>query len=240
MKTKSIIITAVITLIITTNVFTQQMYMATSADGPVLFLDELAVVLKEKNKAVTIDFAGPATSRKEEYRKLDLLKGDKVLMVNGKKVTSMDDVKKIYENMKNGEIIKMGLSRNDQMMMAAFKKGDVEQSHGGRQISTKITGDPKNMFPVMELGFIVQFINDKLVVSNMLPMKPKLISNAGVKEGDEITKINGNAVKTIERFKTQYSKIKTGEDFEITFNQNGKEIKAAGKKPEQKGKMIIK
>ncbi len=240
MKTKSIVLTAVITLMLTANIFGQQMYMATSADGPVMFLDELAIVLKEKNKTVTIDFAGPAASRKEEYRKLDLQKGDKILMVNGKKLSSVDDAKKIYENMKTGEIFKMGLSRDNQMMMASFKKGDVERSHGGKQITTKLTGDPKNMLPVMELGFILQQKSEKLVVTNILPVAPKFIINSGVKEGDEVIKINGNTVYSIERFKLQYSKIKTEDDFEIIFKQKGKELKAAGKKPEQKGKMIIK
>lgn len=240
MKRKSLIIGMLITLSFIVKLCPQQMYMASSADGPILFIDELGIVLKEKKKTVEIDFAAPSSKRKEEYRKIDLQKGDKILMANGKKITSMEDLKKLYENMKDGEQFKMGLSRNDQMFMVSFKKGDADKSGGGHTMTQKITVDPKNMAPVMELGFIAMMKKDKITVSNMLPAPPKFIADAKIKEGDEIIKVNGAAVNSIDQFKAKYEKVKAGENLELTFLQGGKEIKASGKKPEAKGKMIIK
>ena len=240
MKLKALIFSILCLLVLPGSSFSQQMYMATSQDGPVLFLDEMGVILKEINKSIVVDFASPASSRKEEYRKYDIQKGDKVLMVNGKKAAKMDDVQKIYEGLKKGEEFKMGMSRDEKMSMVAFKKGDAEKGHGGHAMTTKITGDPKNMLPVMELGFILQLKKDKLVVTNMLPTMPQFLTKANLKEGDQVVKLNGSAVNTIDQFKKGIEKIKTGENIELTFMQNGKEIKASGKKPETKGKVIVK
>jgi PDZ domain-containing secreted protein len=171
---------------------------------------------------------------------VDLKKGDKILMVNGKKIKTAKEVTTIYEALKTGEEFKMGISRDDKMQMVSFKKGDAKVKGVMHQEAIKMDGKSRNIFPTLELGFILEGKKDKLNIMKIMPGAPDFITKAKIAEGDQLIKVNKKPVKTVEQFTEEFAEIKTGQEMEITFLKNGKEITVSGKKPKSQGKVIIK
>ena len=96
----------------------------TTAGENVLFLQELAVLISEKDGMVKIETVLPISARPEEYKDLDIKEDDEILMVNTKRIKSVDDFNKIHEELEIEETIKMGIRRGEEMFIVEFKKID--------------------------------------------------------------------------------------------------------------------
>ena len=93
-------------------------------EGDVFLLMELGVILTAKDNSVLVDRIMPVDMRPKENRKIEIKKSDEILMVNRKRVKSIEDFKAIYESASAGDEIKLGLKRESEMMLVAFKKAD--------------------------------------------------------------------------------------------------------------------
>lgn len=240
MKLKQLFILTLACILYSSEIIPQTVQMFSSKDGNIAMLSEIGAVLREKSGWVEVEMMPPARGEKEGDKNVDLKKGDKILMVNGKKIKTAKDVTTIYEALKTGEEFKMGISRDDKMHMVSFKKGDAKVKGAIHQETIKMDGKSGNIFPTLELGFILEGKKDKLNIMKMMPGAPEFITKAKIAEGDELIKINKKSVKSIGQFTKEFTGVITGEELEITFLKNGKEITVSGKKPKSKGKVIIK
>lgn len=104
-------------------------------------IDEIKGFALFENNKVIIGAIPPADQREKQYRNVDLQKDDEVVFVNGKKIKSISDFKKYYNEIKTGAEVKFGIRRNSQSMIITFTK--AEPSKGNKKIMT-ITTDGKS------------------------------------------------------------------------------------------------
>ena len=78
-------------------------------DGQTLILLGALVVGKGGELQVLVTM--PGEHRLKVYRDVDLQEGDRIMMVNGSKATSIDDLKEALAVLKVGDEIKLGIKR---------------------------------------------------------------------------------------------------------------------------------
>ena len=86
------------------SVHAQKMVRRSIEDGQgVHILQEVAAVLMSEEKGVKIDMLLPESVRPKGYDDLDIQQGDRILMVNRKRVKSVEEFQSIYEALQPGE-----------------------------------------------------------------------------------------------------------------------------------------
>ena len=95
-----------------------------NTDGKMKFLMGTGLILKEKEKLVKIDKVIPEMV--EELGKVDVKEGDAVVAVNGKKIKSLAQFTKIYDEIKVGEKVQLVTIREKKQINVKFKKPETE------------------------------------------------------------------------------------------------------------------
>ncbi len=101
---------------------------------------EAKAIINLENKKLIISMMLPGGNDGEQ--KVDLQKGDEILYINGKKVTEIAELRKLYEDVKAGGEVKLGVNRKENKFFVTFKKQD--SSAGGSKI-IRMGGDGKGM-----------------------------------------------------------------------------------------------
>ena len=233
-----------------------QMVMKTSADGAdgIHMIEELGVILSEKDEKISVLMVMPEDSRPEGYKNIDIKKADEILMINKKRVKSLKSFEEIYNSMDIDELVKMGISRDGELMIVEFKKIDPERLPKGRKMMFKTAsigegeggvttksfafssdeGMMEGVEPLMGTGLMVGESDKKVIVKMIMEEQ-----GFGIKKGDEIISINGQKVKSVAQLVEEYRKIKTGEKVELGYKSDGKELTASFEKSEAKGGMRV-
>ena len=175
-----------------------------------------AVLLREIGTMVTLE----AESKKLKVRVLpiqggpevDVKDGDEVGMANGKRVGTIVQLRKLYDDAKEGEEFKLGLRREGRAHIVAFERKEDSGMEGGGHmvIRSGPGGENEDIFPA--LGFGIATSDGKTTVNIMMPNAPKEMS-----DGDEVVSINGTAVKTSADFSRQLDATTVGDDLSMTF-----------------------
>ncbi len=215
--------------------------MADDNDG-LFHLPELQVIISSSNDTVSVNMVLPKHIRGKEYKKITIEEGDKILMVNAKRVAHVDVLKKIYEDTKIGDSIKFGIKRNGELHIVNFKKADPESLPKSR-IKLMDGGpggaDVDKIFPLMGTGLILNEADGKVVVQDKIHGMG-ILSEQDILKDDIITAINGNKVKTIGQFTKVYKGLHADTSIELSYLRNGHELKLSFKKPETQGRMMLK
>ena len=93
---------------------------------------EIGAVVTIEGKKLIVENVLPKEMRSEENKNADIQKGDEVLYINSKKVTDVKELRKIYEEVKAGAEVKLGIDRKGNKFFVTFKKGDAAK--GERKI----------------------------------------------------------------------------------------------------------
>ena len=93
---------------------------------------EIGAVVTMEGKKLMVENVLPKEMRSEENKKADIQKGDELLYINSKKVTDVKELRKIYEDVKTGSEVKLGIDRKGNKFFVTFKKGDAQK--GERKI----------------------------------------------------------------------------------------------------------
>lgn len=229
-------------------------------EGEVFFLNELAAIVTDEDGTIKVEHAMPGDQRPDGYRDLDLKQGDEILMVNAKRVKKAKDLENIYNEVKVGETIKLGIRRGEEMFILEFNKIDPEKlpkrklmirkAEPGEDESgadTKVTTrrikienpDGKVKF-LMGTGIIIKETENQVEIEKLIPEINEELGDLDLKEGDIILSVNGEKVKTLKQFTDIYDKIKVGDDVQITTARGDEQINLKFKKPEEKGRILIK
>lgn len=226
----------------------------------VMFLQELGALIIQDGETISFDFVAPTDNRSEEYRSVDIESGDIIMMVNGKRVKSMKDLKTQYEDAVIGEDIKFGIKRDKKMMIVAFQKADPENapkqqmmmvtmdddgegtvsttSESGTQVIKMEAGSPGNI-TLLDLGLLLGEDDDKLIVTNILPHASKILGDVEVSEGDIIKSIQGKSVTSLDKFAELYESIPVGESVSLIFLHDSKEVSVSFTRPDTQKNMMI-
>jgi C-terminal processing protease CtpA/Prc len=180
-------------------------------------MDEDAFMLKEIGAVFLLDDGAfkvvsvmPAEQRPASYKDVDLQQDDVILMANGKRVTKPKELQTIYDSLKVGEILKIGLKRKDEMRLVSLKKADPKDLP---QLQMKILqgGGDDNVGTFPAVGVVMKMKGKDLVIVELLPGETA-IRNLDVKVGDVLEEINGKRCTSLQEYGDAYDAIVVGEN----------------------------
>jgi len=208
--------------------------MQFNAENSVI-LRELGAVITEEDKKVVVKFIPPKDRRPKEIAGEDIEAGDEVGMANGKRVTRISELRKMYDEAPVGSEFKLGVRRDGQPRIVTFAKKDPKETmQGGMMI---VGGDGKaggaRFFPALGIG--LEQREKKVIIGKTLPNVL-----AGLKEGDQIETLNGKSVSNVDDFEKELDATKVGAELKFGLVRDGKRTDYSVPRPEPRGQMLIK
>ncbi|NUM77315.1 hypothetical protein HUU40_23400 [candidate division KSB1 bacterium] len=226
--------------------------------GSVFNLPELGAVIIGGEKEVKVEAVLPAEHRPKAYKDIDLQNGDLIVMMNAKRVNSAKEVEEIYNGLKVGEEVKLGIKRKEERFIASFAKADPKDlpqrmmmvmdsdNAGGQAGATRrimmggreFTGD---VAPLPGLSIIAgSKAGGEVRVLDLMPNASQAIGSADIKRDDVILALNGEKIKSAVQLGELYEKIAVGAKLELHYRRGEKSMTASLIKPEAPAGMIRK
>lgn len=226
--------------------------------GGVFNLPELGAVIIGGEKEIKVEAVMPAEHRLKAYKDIDLQSGDLILMMNAKRVKSAKEIEEIYNGLKAGEEVKLGIKRKEERFITSFAKADpkalpqrmmmvMDSDNAGGQAGTtrrimmggqEFSGD---VAPLPGLGIIAGSKDGGEVrVLDLMPNASQTLGSADIKKDDVILALNGEKIKSAVQLGELYEKIAVGTKFELNYRRGGKSMTASLIKPEAPAGMIRK
>jgi C-terminal processing protease CtpA/Prc len=174
-----------------------------------------AYIIRDKDN-FKVQFVAPESVRLPAYKNVDLKKDDILMMVNGKAVKNLNDLKETYEKLKPGHDFKLEVKRGAKMILVNIKKADPKDLPQRKNVKL----DDKRMENKVLLegyGILIGKINEKPMIEKLFHEDNELVKKAGLQGGDLLTNINGQAIKTFNQFKIAYEIITPGQEVRIKF-----------------------
>jgi S1-C subfamily serine protease len=177
----------------------------------------------------------PPDQRAEAYKSLDIQVGDIIKMVNGKSLTSVKSLKEIYEKASPGDIIKLGIIRNQKPILVKFTKANPDDLPG--KMEMKIIGGPDGSAPspLLDAGLVLTVKGDQIIIADIIEEIHFDFSGYAPQDGDVITELNGQKLKSMEMLNKSYEAIKPGEAVNLTLLHNGQKQQTSFVKPIEPG-----
>jgi len=209
-------------------------------EGDLFDLPELASLITLQKGKIVVDNVFEKNMRPKEYESVDIQQGDVILMVNGKKVKTIQDLKDAYSSAAVGSAVKFGVERNGQMTIVSFHKADPDKLPKRKIMINGGGDDGHDIMIVPGTGLLVGSKGKEVTVDDILADLPSSLKDADVKKGDIITAINDTKVKSFKDFSEAYEKITIGDKVTFHTSRNGKEVSFSFKKAEPGRQRIIK
>jgi len=226
-------------------------------EGPPYNLAELGAIIVQREGALEVLFVGPPEKRPKAYRDVDLEAGDKIVMVNGKKMTSVKDLEATIEVLAVGDEVKFGLKRGKDMRMVAFAKADpdelpqtkmmmkhvsVGEDGARKEMNFSTDGEGEQLSILMGGGMLVKIEQGKLVIAHLLPDAEEILGEADVQKGDLVIKLQGKNVSELDELDDEWRMIETGDEVTLVLSRGGEEFQITFMKAdvEAPGMMMIK
>lgn len=220
-----------------------------SADD-VMFLPGVGAVVTSDGKRLKIDFIAPAENRDPAFKEVDLQEGDILMMVNGKRMKTIEQLRELFEALEVGAEIKLGLKRDKGMVMTSMTKADASQMGGmvmqitqdveegpdggpGKMITKTMSfgGGDNAVVPLMGLGIMLTDSDDNLIVGPKMQIQGMKVPETDLQPDDIVLSINDQAVKSAEQFSPIYDAIATGEQVSLKIKRGEKTLTVTFAKP---------
>jgi S1-C subfamily serine protease len=200
-------------------------------------IGELGALITPEGNALTVRFVSPPANRKEPYKAVDLREGDAVLMVNGKRVRSIADLKVAYEAVAVGSEVKLGLERGKEMMLVDFPKADPKDLPKMKVMVRRAGDDGGEFFPAV--GVALAERGKKVVVREILPIETSAVHSLDVKAGDAILSLNGWTVTSLKAYTEKFDAIPVGGKVEWKTERDGRQLTVSFLRPKPIGNVMI-
>ncbi len=207
------------------------------APGDAFPIPETGALVVKDGADLRVQFVPPPGNRPEKYRSVDLQEGDLILLVNGKRVRNVEDLKKAHAATPVGEQFKLGIQRGQEMMMVSFEKGDPKDLPKMNMRIMTSGGDGTEVLPAV--GVVLVEKKKSVIVDKLLPVETSAVKGLDVKEGDAIVAVNGTEVTSLKEFVRIYDDIAVGEEVDWKIRRSGKDIAVSFAKPKPMGKVIM-
>ena len=186
-------------------------------------LPELASIITLRDGKLLVDNVLEKRMRPKEYESVDIQEGDAIMMVNGKRVKSLQDLKDAYASVAVGSPVKFGVERDKEMTIISFDKADPEKLPKRRIIMNKGDGGGggRDLMIVPGAGLLVGSKGKEVTVEDILDDGSSALKGADVKKGDMITAVNATKVTSFREFSDAFKKINVGE--KVTFHTSRKD-----------------
>jgi S1-C subfamily serine protease len=217
-------------------------------------MGELGAVIAKDSSGIHVLFIGPSESRPKTYQTVDLQAQDEILMMNGKKLTSIEDLEKGYEAAAIGSTLQFGVKRGGQLMVVSFPKADpkdlpkrqmmIMNDDGKGAKNFKMNGKDLKMAPGIDevdhiLGVLVGVKDKKVVIAAVMPFAMEDPNLKNLTSGDEVLSVGGKPVTSTAQIISAYEEAKVGDKFSFRVMHGGKETEVSVTKQEDTGVKII-
>jgi S1-C subfamily serine protease len=201
-----------------------------------LMVPELAAVILAQDKEIVIDHIMEPEMRLKGHETTEAKEGDKVLMADGKRLTSIKELRALYEKAAPGATVKLGIRRGEEMVMASFVKADPKDLPKGRMmISTG--GDDKDLMVVGGAGLFLTMKGKEIVVDKII--SEDLPKGADAHEGDVVTAVNGTSVKNLDELRANLGKAAAGSEVSLTLKRGSATSSVKYTKPKDEGRVVV-
>lgn len=229
-----------------------------SNDGGMVFLSELGAVITESDDGLLVEMVLPVEQRDSEYQDVDLQQNDLVLMLNGKRMKSIQILQDGYEALSTGEMAKLGIKRDGQMMIVSFPKSEtdpekkprmmvmtmeVDDSAGGAEPRIELTtpdGKTTASAALVDLGVMLDDQEGDPTIIAVLPNLVAALSETEIEVGDIIRSLQGEEVASGAELSDRYESVAVGDTVRLLVDRDGAEVEISFIKPEPQRGMIIK
>ncbi len=246
-------IAAICTMALAGLVSAQQMKTMTFNADDMYLIPGLGAGITLEEDNLKVMFLMPSEQRPKEFQKIDLQEGDKILMLNGKRVRTIIELRERMESIKVGDPVEFGIKRDNAMMIVTFDRPDEEQQGGGKMMMvTKTMGQDDvdqlsdhstpgaiatigaNAFPLMEAGVILgDGESGANVIGEIGGMESEMTGDP-LAESDLIVALQGNKIASLDDFTTSYKTIETGAMVKINYMRDGKKHTVSFVKPKMR------
>ena len=231
----------------------REMKVMTFEKGTVHIIEELGAIIVAEDDQLSVQMVNPKAHRPKKYQDIDLRQGDKLLMLNGKKLNTIKDLEDAYGELKAGDDVKFGIKRDNIMMMVSFPKGEASDMEGTHTMVMKTTtdtpacgsGKKKSGMKVVEFGdsagettfvlgagLILTETDGLTTIMALTPNAGEIYKDKSPQDGDIILSIQNQDIKSPAQFTDVFDKIETGEQVDLRIARDGQEMRLIFIKPE--------
>jgi S1-C subfamily serine protease len=212
----------------------------------------------------------PAAARAEKYRDVDIKKGDRIVSINGQRISTLAELRTILSTVKVGEQVRLGSLRSGGPALTVYTVGSEEDlkvvtvapttQDGNGCAMVKMSGEPPahggpggpgepkmvtikagpGSVPLLELAAIVENVKGQVVVAQIVPVPVDIPAGAQLKEGDVIKSLQGQKIANVESLMNQFQAIKAGENVTLEIARDGKDERLTFAKPKMPGSVMYK
>lgn len=207
-----------------------------SVQGQPYSLDELGAVVAHMDGEFKVLFVMEPQARLEAYRSVDLRADDRLRMINGKTITSLDMLRAVIDSTAVGTDIQLGIKRDKDMMIVRYPKADpkslpqikrmvVTDTLGGEQMAggsfTHAGGPPEEVAVLRGAGVIVRQGDSCLEVMMLMPKAAEIEALAGLQPGDRVESLQGQVTGDLDALESAWKGIATGDSVRLVCSRDG-------------------
>ncbi len=214
--------------------------------GSVVILNEIGAIVMQEGDSLKFGLVDPPEMRSKEYRDVDIMEGDAILMVNGKFVKSATALQELYDALEPGDALKFGLRRGRDTKMASLTKADfsgqgegqmmmvmggdgepggqpVEAAQGmGAHVQTiTLGGDGAEVVDMIDAGLILTGSSEGVTVAMVFPDAGSKLEGTPPTTNDAVTAFNGEKIESAETLKKMYAAAAIGDKITLTVEHSG-------------------
>ena len=180
-------------------------------------------------------------------------------MVNGKKVVTAAEIREVFDGIKPGDEIKIGLKRDKNMMIVSFERADPESLPKLRTITYEMSGDEaegdhvpgevtimrgdgpagEDLAMLEGSGLIVKEEDDVVIIAMVMPHAKELFGSVEVKKGDRILGIQGKKVSGVAELLELYTSIEPGSEITLLLERADEEFSVTFNKAKPQNKIMM-
>lgn len=213
----------------------------TAGNGEIFQLPELAAIVAADSGKVHFLAVMEGDHRPAAYADIDAEEQDEILMMNGQRIKSVENLKALYEALEIGAEVKLGLRREGQMFLIAFPKMDPKDVPR-RVVRTVIGDEPgvsEDIYPMPGLQILLRPSGDKILVEKLHGLKEAPPAGSDFQDGDILVKLEGKAVTGITDFRSQYESFPPGQKITVEVSRNGHPVTSSFAKPASSGRVMM-
>ncbi len=197
-----------------------------------VIMSEIAAIAtpEEEGDGVTLTVL-PTDLRPQENRGLDLQEGDRVLMMNGQRIRSADALRELYEGVEEGSEVKLALERGDARFMVSFEKGD-----GSNTMMSGGEGGPTRIMIAGPGAGNATFLHEARSLlgeeDGQVKVTQQIRDMGNLQEGDVIVEVNGQAVGSLDEYRSLYEAAAIGDPLRFLVRRDGEPVEVVIEKSE--------
>lgn len=229
--------------------------------GSVTILNETGSIIVVDDDGLLVQMAGSKEIRTEKYKDVDLRDSDRIIMLNGERVTTIQEFEDGLKAIEVGNDIELGIKRDKIMKIVSFPRAAPDElprmqammisEEDGNISSLETSGENTKIKaissegltaikPVPGAGLVVAEKEGDVAVMMVLPNAGHIMKEDQLQEGDIILSLQGGEISSSEQFAAEFDGIPVGSKVTIKYSRGGETGVITFTKQETTGAMELK